>query len=157
MVREEAASVVRLPVVLSAIAETPAPEEVNAPCGASFRILVVDDNVDAATSAAMLLEMMGHETEMVHDGLAAFEAAASYRPDIVLLDIGLPGLTGYEVASRIREQPWGRSMTLWALTGWGQDEDRRKSKEAGFDHHMVKPVDPPELVRLLGDLVLEGP
>jgi CheY-like chemotaxis protein len=113
------------------------------------RILVVDDNNDAASSLAMLLQMTGNETHTAHDGLEAVEAVATLRPDVVLLDIGLPMLNGYDACRRIREQPWGKNVVMVALTGWGQDEDRRQSKNAGFDHHMVKPVDLAALQALL--------
>ena len=116
------------------------------------RILVVDDNRDAAESLSELLEMIGNETRVVLDGLAAVEAAASWRPDIVLLDIGLPGLNGYEAARRIRAQAEGSRIVLCALTGWGQNADRLKSRDAGFDHHLVKPVDPAALERLLAGI-----
>ena len=117
------------------------------------RILVVDDNHDSAESLAMLLSITGHETFTAHDGAAALDAAARHRPDVVLLDIGLPTLNGYEVCRRIREEPWGKEMVLIALTGWGQEEDRRKSHEAGFDGHLVKPVNYPALVGALLDSV----
>ena len=113
------------------------------------RVLIVDDSEDGAESLAMLLQFGGHETYKAHDGLAAVEAARRLRPDVVLLDIGLPGLNGYEVCSRIRQEPWGKRVTLVALTGWGQDEDRDRSREAGFDAHMVKPVDFDALLKLL--------
>ncbi len=115
------------------------------------RILVVDDNVDAASSLAMLLKMTGNETQAAHDGLEALEATERFRPDVVLLDIGLPKLNGYEVCRRIREQPWGKNIVMVALTGWGQEEDRRKSTEAGFNAHMVKPVDYAALTALLAE------
>ena len=99
-----------------------------------------------------LLKITGNETRTAHDGLEAVEAAATFRPDVVLLDIGLPKLNGYDVCRRIREQPWGKNMVLVALTGWGQDEDRRQSKDAGFDHHMVKPVDFAALMKLLASV-----
>ncbi len=120
------------------------------------RILVVDDNVDAAVSLATMLQMMGHETETAHEGLSALESAARWRPDVVLLDIGMPRISGYEVAARIRQFPWGEGMSLVALTGWGQEEDRRRSREAGFDHHLVKPVHPETLARLLSGLAPRG-
>lgn len=104
------------------------------------RILVVDDNKDAADSFAKLMELNGHEVRKAHDGLEAIDVAASFRPDVVLLDIGLPKLNGYEAARRIRGEPWGKNMMLVAVTGWGQEEDRQRSQEAGFDHHLVKPV-----------------
>jgi CheY-like chemotaxis protein len=119
---------------------------------ASRRILVVDDNSDSAASLAMLLKLIGHETRVAHDGLEAVVAADEFRPEFVLLDIGLPRLNGFEACRRIREQPWGKTMTLVALTGWGQDDDRRKSHDAGFDHHLVKPVDYVTLMKLLGEL-----
>ena len=117
-----------------------------------FRILVVDDNHDSALSLAMMLSIMGHETRTAHDGESAVSTAESFLPDVVLLDIGLPKLNGYEVAQRIREQPWGASMFLIAVTGWGQDEDRQRSSEVGLNVHMVKPVEPAELERLLAEL-----
>jgi CheY-like chemotaxis protein len=116
------------------------------------RVLVVDDNVDAAESLAILLKMSGHETSLAYDGESAIETAEAFRPDVVLLDIGLPRLSGHDVARRIREQPWGRKMVLVALTGWGQDKDRRESREAGFDHHLVKPVEVAALRDLFADL-----
>ena len=97
------------------------------------------------------MKLTGHETHTAHDGLAAVEAAATLRPDIVLLDIGLPNLSGYDAARRIRKQPWGKGMVLIALTGWGQEEDRQRSREAGFNEHMVKPVDHVALMKLLAE------
>jgi signal transduction histidine kinase/CheY-like chemotaxis protein len=119
------------------------------------RILVVDDNRDSAESLAMLLEVTGSEVRMAHDGLEAVQAAEQFRPDVILLDIGLPKLHGFDAARRIREQPWGKTMVLVAITGWGQEEDRRKSMSAGFNAHMVKPVDVDELMRLLASLPSE--
>ncbi|TMQ54526.1 MAG: response regulator [Candidatus Eisenbacteria bacterium] len=118
----------------------------------SHRILVVDDNWDSATSLAMLLKLAGNETHTAYDGLEAVEAATTFRPDVVLLDLGLPKLSGYEVARKIREQPWGKEMVLVAVTGWGQDEDRQKSKAAGFDGHVLKPVEQAALTRLLAEI-----
>jgi DNA-binding response OmpR family regulator len=100
----------------------------------------------------MLLSLTGNETHMAHDGVAAFEAVEKHRPEVVLLDIGLPKLSGHDVCRRVRQQSWGKDIVLIALTGWGQDEDRRKSREAGFDGHLVKPVDYNELLELLGSL-----
>ncbi|MGB3298877.1 MAG: PAS domain S-box protein, partial [Phormidesmis sp.] len=105
------------------------------------RILIVDDNEDSAMTLSMLFEMTGDETQTAHDGLKAVKTAETFRPDVALLDIGLPGLSGYEVARQIRTQPWGQAMVLVALTGWGQAEDRQRSQAAGFDAHMVKPID----------------
>ncbi len=143
--------VVRLPV----LAEQPRAAEPNAagPAGAAGRrILVVDDNRDSAESLADLLQLTGHQTHTCYDGLAAVEAAAAFRPDVALLDIGLPKLNGYEAARRIREQPGGQGMILVALTGWGQEEDRQMAHDAGFDGHMIKPVDFAALMKLLAGL-----
>ena len=117
-----------------------------------FRILVVDDNHDSALSLAMMLSIMGHETRTAHDGESAVATAESFLPDVVLLDIGLPKLNGYEVAQRIRGNTWGQSMFLIAVTGWGQEEDRQRSSEVGLNVHMVKPVEPAALERLLSEL-----
>jgi CheY-like chemotaxis protein len=121
-----------------------------------FRILVVDDNHDSALSMAMMLSIMGHETRTAHDGESAVTTAESFLPEVVLLDIGLPKLNGYEVAQRIREEPWGASMFLIAVTGWGQDEDRERSSEVGLNLHMVKPVEPSALEKLLAGLPGNG-
>ncbi len=117
-----------------------------------WRILVVDDNEDSAESLSMLLRLQGHDSSTAHDGPRAIELAEQIRPELVLLDIGLPRMDGLEVCRRIREQAWGRSMIVVALTGWGQDEDRISSKEAGFDHHLVKPVQFAELTRMIASL-----
>jgi PAS domain S-box-containing protein len=141
--------VVRLPALAaSAQAEVPSPVPALPAASPSRRILVVDDNVDNAESLSILLEMLGNETHMARDGIEAVEAAAQLRPDVVLLDIGLPGLDGFEVCRRIREQPWGKDTLLVAITGWGQESDRRRSHEAGFDYHLVKPVDPHSIAAL---------
>jgi signal transduction histidine kinase/ActR/RegA family two-component response regulator len=116
---------------------------------APLRVLIVDDNEDGAESLAMLLSFGGHDTHKAHDGQQAVEAAERLRPDVVLLDIGLPIMNGYEVCRRIRREPWGKTLMMVALTGWGQDEDRHRSAEAGFDAHLVKPVDHDALVKLL--------
>lgn len=123
-----------------------------APTKSRFRILVVDDNPDAALSLAMMLSMMGHDTRTAHDGEVAVTTAEAFRPQVVLLDIGLPKLNGYEVAQRIRQQEWGTSMFLVAVTGWGQDEDRQRSEDVGMNLHMVKPVEPSALDRMLAGL-----
>jgi CheY-like chemotaxis protein len=115
----------------------PAPEVRSA----SRRVLVVDDNVDAAELLGEVLELDGHEVSVVHDGLAALERVESFAPEVVFLDIGLPGMDGYEVARRLRRCPGGARMKLVALTGYGQASDRQRSREAGFDTHLVKPVE----------------
>ena len=143
--------VVRLPLATGPVAAEPSHassgSEVTAE--AARRVLVVDDNIDAAQSLAMLLEVRGHETHLAHDGLEALEAAERLRPDVIVLDIGLPKVNGLEACRRIRERPWGKNVVMIALTGWGQDVDRRRSHESGFDHHMVKPVEHGALVKLL--------
>ena len=112
-------------------------------------IVVVDDNDDAASSMAMLLRLMGHEVSIAHDGESALRRIEEEHPDVVLLDIGLPGMSGYEVAERLRKTPAGRATKLYALTGYGQDDDRRRSAETGFDGHLVKPVLPGDLFALI--------
>ena len=145
--------VARLPVITQMpIAQEPKPTVSESITTPPRRILVVDDNLDAVESLTLLLTLSGNETHAVYNGPEAVEAAATFRPDVVLLDIGLPELNGYDVASRIREQPWGKKMVLVALTGWGQEEDRRRSREAGFDHHLTKPVDPFAVNKLLAGL-----
>ncbi len=139
--------VVQLPLTAKIERDANAPrEEVVAP---SRRILVVDDNVDTATSLAVLLRLAHHETYTAHDGLEALQAADRLQPDVVLLDVQMPELDGYEVCRRIRQRPWGKNVTLVAVTGLGQEEDQRKSREAGFDAHLLKPPDYAEITRLL--------
>jgi signal transduction histidine kinase len=136
---------VRLPalpesVTLDGVTPNPAPVAPSEPRIAR-RVLVVDDNADNAELLRILLEDEGHETFMAHDGVEGLAAAERLRPDVVLMDLGLPRIDGFDACRRIREQPWGKRMLVIAITGWGQDVDRRKSQEAGFDHHLVKPVD----------------
>ncbi len=118
-----------------------------------LRVLVVDDNADSAESMAMLLDLQGHETRSALDGPAALEAAEVFRPEVILLDIGLPGMDGYEVARRLRTQPHMDKTVLVAMTGYGHQRDHLQAKTAGFDHHLVKPVDPEALQRVLASLV----
>jgi len=133
--------VVRLPVVLSVEPRPlPPPTENAMPTRPSLRVLVVDDNVDTATSLALLLRELGDDVRTAHDGPAALEVALDYRPDVALLDIGLPGLDGFEVAKRMRQQPILQDVVLVAMTGYGKESDRQRSQEAGFDHHLVKPI-----------------
>ena len=112
------------------------------------RVLIADDNVDATESLQLWLEMAGHEVHTALTGPAALKVAETVRPQVALLDVGMPGMSGLEVAAKIREAPWGREIVLIALTGWGQEEDRRRSQDAGFDHHLTKPV-PPETIEEL--------
>ncbi len=144
--------VVRLPILLQYARKQDAPDD-KVLSASRYRILIVDDNKDSATSLGMVLKYMGHTTRTAHDGLETLKVAEDFLPDVVLLDIGLPKLNGYEVCSRIRKQEWGQRMVLIALTGYGQDEDKLKSKEAGFNFHMVKPVDPAALGKLLDELL----
>jgi CheY-like chemotaxis protein/two-component sensor histidine kinase len=104
------------------------------------RILVVDDNHDSLESLSRMVALLGHEVRQAHDGLEALEVGRTFQPDIVLMDLGMPKLNGFDAARRMRQEPWGRTVSLVATTGWGQDEDRRRSGEAGFDHHLVKPI-----------------
>lgn len=115
------------------------------------RILVVDDNEDAAASLGLLLQSLGHETCVVYNGLEAIKMAIAFRPDVVLLDIGMPGISGYEVARRLQALKEQRPLRIIAITGWGMEEDKAKSKEAGFDLHLVKPVDAEQLTRAIGE------
>jgi signal transduction histidine kinase/ActR/RegA family two-component response regulator len=117
----------------------------------SRRVLVVDDHADAANTLAQLLRIAGHDVQVAHDGPAALAAAVSRRPDVVFLDIGMPGMDGYEVARRMRREPALEGVLLAALTGWGQEEDRRRTREAGFDYHLVKPGEPDALNAILRD------
>jgi two-component system CheB/CheR fusion protein len=135
-------------------AELPAEPRVEPPAvmPGNQRILVVDDNVDAAESLAMLLRLEGHEVATAHDGGEAVATTATFKPDIILLDLGMPELDGYSAARLIRQQPGGAEILLIALTGWGQDDDRRRTEAAGFDAHVVKPVDPSGLSRTLAEL-----
>ncbi len=116
------------------------------------RILVVDDNHDSACSLALMLEVRGHETRTAHDGHEALKLAEAFRPHAILMDLGMPRLNGYQTCQRIREHAWGREPCLVAVTGWGQDQDRSRSREAGFDHHLVKPVDPAKLEEILAGI-----
>jgi len=143
--------IVRLPVLSKpTVAAQPAPAATEP--SPERRILIVDDNRDSADSLAMLLEITGNKTYMAHDGVEAVEAIEEHRPEVVLLDIGLPRLTGHEVCRHVRQQPWGQDIVMIALTGWGQEDDRRKSEEAGFNGHLVKPVDYDKLLELLSSL-----
>lgn len=108
----------------------------------SRRVLVVDDNVDSAESMALLLRLQGHVVEIAHDGEEAIATAERFRPEAMLLDLGMPKLNGFEVCQRIRQSPWGAGVLMVAQTGWGQAQDRARTMEAGFDAHLTKPIDP---------------
>ena len=117
--------------------------------GPRHRILVADDNHDSVTTLSLMLEVMGHEVQVAHDGLQTVELAESFRPDAILMDIGMPGLNGFDACQRIRTRPWARDVFIVALTGWGQDEDKVRSRDAGFDRHLVKPVEPAMLEKMI--------
>lgn len=140
--------IVNLPIVTTDSVTVSTADTV-ACASAGRRILVADDNQDAADSLAMILEMGGHDVRVVHDGRAALSVAQTFRPDAVLLDIGMPQLNGYEVARALRQESWGAEITLIALTGLGQESDRQRAAEAGFDRHLTKPIDPDVLEALL--------
>jgi PAS domain S-box-containing protein len=149
---------VRLPV-MGAVHEavptaTSGPEQPAA--GPERRILVVDDNEDSARSMARLLKILGNEVHTAHDGIEAMEAAAKFQPEVILMDVGMPRLNGYDATRRIRELPWGRSVTIIALTGWGQEDDKTRSREAGCNGHLVKPVSLTDLENLLAELARHG-
>jgi signal transduction histidine kinase/CheY-like chemotaxis protein len=150
---------VRLPALPESVTLDVAPgpaREATSEARVPRRVLVVDDNTDNAELLKIILEGEGHETFTAHDGVEGLAAAERLRPDVVLMDLGLPRIDGFEVCRRIREQPWGKQMLIIAITGWGQDVDRRRSREAGFDHHLVKPVDARVISALMsGSAVLE--
>ena len=141
--------ILRLPAVAAPSAATARAAEAASTPGVARRVLVVDDNVDAATTLGQLLNSLGHETRVVHDGPSALTAAAEFLPDVVLLDIGMPGMDGYEVARRLQAFKRERKFRIVAITGWGQEADRERAKEAGFDVHVVKPVDVGLLSRIV--------
>jgi PAS domain S-box-containing protein len=145
---------VRLPVTLpeARLDDAPGDDDASRARALQRRVLVVDDNRDAAGSMALMLRLLGNEVHTAHDGVEAVEAACRLQPHIVLMDLGMPRLNGHEATRRIRAQPWGREMTVIALTGWGQDADRVKSREAGCDGHLVKPVALSDLQKLLAEL-----
>ena len=147
---------VRLPVLLSPARQSQSPRIAPAKHPAqTWRVLAVDDNVDSADTIALWLRLSGHEARVAYSSQAALETAVEYQPHIVLLDIGLPGMDGYEVARRLRKHPQLKEVKLIAVTGYGQDADRLQSQEAGFDYHLVKPVDAQKLQDLLVELMAQ--
>jgi len=151
--------VIRLPVAASKPAPSLVPEGDKQPAEEKFRrrVLVVDDNVDSAESMAMMLKLSGHEVALAHDGLEAIEVAKQFQPEVAFLDLGMPKLNGYEAARSIRQLPQGEQITLVALTGWGQEEDKRRTREAGFNAHIVKPIDFAMLEQLVADATSGNP
>jgi CheY-like chemotaxis protein/anti-sigma regulatory factor (Ser/Thr protein kinase) len=149
--------VVRLPLAAIPTGQSsPISQRADATKSPSLRVLVVDDNKDAAESLAVLLEANGHDVKAVHDGLSALEAARDYRPNLILLDIGLPGMNGFEVARKVRKELELGKVVLVAMTGYGQETDKQRSQEAGFDHHLVKPADFSEVKKILATVSEEG-
>jgi CheY-like chemotaxis protein len=149
--------VVHLPLAVESATgglQTVLPEKVHGP---QRRILVVDDNRDAAESLAMLLGYLGHMVRTAYDGEAGIAMAADFRPQLILMDIGMPKMSGNDAARRIRAEPWGAGVFLVALTGWGTNEDRQRTHDAGFDRHLVKPVEFQDLTKLLGELPITLP
>jgi CheY-like chemotaxis protein len=144
--------VVRLPRAGEAGAAVPAQATAQPAAAPPCRVLVADDLRDSADSLGLLIELMGHAVEVAYDGEEALRRAERFRPDIALLDLGMPKLDGFAVCERIRAAPWGATMRLVAQSGWGQDDDRRRTAAAGFDHHLVKPIDPLALDALVQEL-----
>jgi len=141
---------VTLPIAQQATKAPPSEhQEPSQKTKSSCKVLVVDDNEAAAMTLSMLVKMLGNVVQTAHDGREAIEKAATFLPDLVLMDIGMPNMKGYEAASHIRQQAWGADMTLVALTGWGQEDDKKKATQAGFNHHLVKPAEPAALEKLL--------
>jgi CheY-like chemotaxis protein len=142
---------VRLPVVETPVQARREPSTAGEKsyAGPKYRILVADDMRDSVDSLALMLRLAGHDIQKAYDGLEAVQTAVTFRPEVVVLDIGMPKMNGYEAAHHIRQQPWGKEMLLIALTGWGQEEDKRRALEAGFDHHLTKPVEAAALEQLL--------
>ena len=143
--------VIHLPSVAATPAKRTSARESPAELSASRRVLIADDNHDAGISLSMLLQSMGHDTRFVHDGIEALEEAEHFHPDVVLLDIGMPRLDGYETARRLAARPWAAATKIVAVTGWGQEADRRRAKAAGFHRHLVKPVDLQALREVMSD------
>jgi CheY-like chemotaxis protein/anti-sigma regulatory factor (Ser/Thr protein kinase) len=145
---------VKLPTVADSVELSQDPLANEEPCdqGAMRRVLVVDDNRDSAGSMSMMLRLVGYDVRTAYDGIGAVEVAEEFRPEVILMDIGMPRLNGYEATRRIRDKPWGRLIIIIALTGWGQDSDKSQSQDAGCDGHLVKPVNLPDLEKLLAEM-----
>ena len=142
----------RLPVMAMPPPSSASSIEMVKPAGGSLRVLVVEDNVDAAETMALVLGAFGHDVRTAQDGLSGLEVAIKYQPHVVLLDIGLPGIDGFEVARRLRLQPTLKNIVLVAMTGYGEVAARQRSQEAGFDHHLVKPADFGKLQEILSSV-----
>ncbi|WP_435022346.1 response regulator [Tundrisphaera sp. TA3] len=142
---------IRLPRAGAPSVESARPKRPESEPARKLKILIVDDNVDTARGMARLMKLLGHEVATAHDGLEAIEVARQFLPRFIMLDIGLPGMSGYEVAAKLRREPCGSDALIVAVSGYGQDEDRRRSREAGFDYHLTKPVDHDALLQLLAN------
>lgn len=140
---------VRLPLMRRTASVVDNPTPASSTVSPGLRVLVADDNVDAAEMLAKWLSALRCEVRVVTDGIAAVQECEYFRPDVAFIDLGMPGMSGYDVCRRIRQNSWGANVTLVALTGWGQENDRLQSHSAGFDHHLVKPADLDRLVELL--------
>jgi CheY-like chemotaxis protein len=142
---------VHLPVAVDMPVAMPAPVQTGGEATTQFRrkVLIVDDNQEAAITLSIVVRMFGSEVRTAGDGQEGIQAAAEFLPDVILMDLRMPGMNGYEAVRHIRRQSWGEQMLIVALTGWGQDEDRQRTREAGFDHHLVKPVESSELQKVL--------
>jgi CheY-like chemotaxis protein len=140
---------VHLPMTAAAPAKRAPAPEMRSDMSVSRRVLIADDNHDAAVSLSMLLQSLGHDTRVVHDGIEALEEAELFRPEVVLLDIGMPRLNGYETARRMRSRAWAANTQIVAVTGWGQETDRHRAREAGFHRHLVKPADLDALIDIM--------
>jgi len=145
---------VRLPIAVLEVAGPSRGVDLSGDSCGPLTVLVVDDHEDGAISMCRLLRTLGHETRQAGDGSDGFRIAKEFRPDVALIDIGMPFVDGYELARLLRAEPWGRTMMLVAVTGWGQESDKRRTADAGFDHHLTKPVDLPELVRILSQCAM---
>ena len=146
-------SLYRLPAVdASAPPDAPSPNWQPHVASVTLRILVVDDNVDSAEMLRSMLELCGHEVRTAFNGAVGLEMALEFQPQVILCDIGLPGMSGYDLAAKLRDKPEFRKTRLIALSGYGQEQDRLRSKEAGFDYHLTKPVEPQMLTDLLASL-----
>lgn len=146
---------VNLPRAQSNVEQIKAGSADPAPALGQLRVLVVDDNRDAAKMMATLLRLMKQEVAQAHDGAQAVQVAEEFRPDLILMDIGMPRMNGHQACRAMREQEWGQRIVIAALTGWGQDEDRAQCRESGFDHHFVKPLQSGALEQLVQDLLKE--
>ena len=140
---------IRMPLAQAPARGEPRPQPAAVQSSAGKRVLIVDDNIDAAETLAMMLELLGQQTRQAHEGMGAIQAAQDFQPELIFMDIGLPGLSGHEVASKLRGELGMRDTFIVALSGYGTEEDRRKSMRAGFDSHVVKPLDPSALPEIL--------